>query len=72
VAWSAKGWPPTPTSTWSPSPARRAPASGWPNLAAQTVKRVSLELGGKSANIILDDVGDLNRPPWSTASRRAS
>jgi acyl-CoA reductase-like NAD-dependent aldehyde dehydrogenase len=27
-------------------------------LAAQTVKRVSLELGGKSANIILDDVGD--------------
>ncbi|CCH79162.1 putative Aldehyde dehydrogenase (NAD(+)) [Nostocoides japonicum T1-X7] len=25
-------------------------------LAAQTVKRVSLELGGKSANIILDDV----------------
>lgn len=26
-------------------------------LAAQTVKRVSLELGGKSANIILDDVG---------------
>ena len=27
-------------------------------LAAQTIKRVSLELGGKSANIILDDVGD--------------
>jgi len=27
-------------------------------VAAQTVKRVSLELGGKSANIILDDVGD--------------
>jgi acyl-CoA reductase-like NAD-dependent aldehyde dehydrogenase len=26
-------------------------------LAAQTIKRVSLELGGKSANIILDDVG---------------
>ncbi|QBR03962.1 aldehyde dehydrogenase family protein [Paraburkholderia pallida] len=27
-------------------------------LAAQTIKRVSLELGGKSANIILDDVGE--------------
>ncbi len=26
-------------------------------LAARTIKRVSLELGGKSANIILDDVG---------------
>ncbi|MFT3805212.1 MAG: aldehyde dehydrogenase family protein [Burkholderiaceae bacterium] len=27
-------------------------------LASQTIKRVSLELGGKSANLILDDVGD--------------
>ena len=27
-------------------------------LAAQSIKRVSLELGGKSANIILDDVGE--------------
>ena len=39
-------------------------------LAAPTVKRVALELGGKSANVILDDA-DLSRP-CSTASRSAT
>ena len=56
---SARSWvrpsPPTPTSTWSASPAPPGPASGSAELASQTVKRVALELGGKSANIILDD-----------------
>ena len=37
------------------SPARPAPASGSPSWPPQTVKRVALELGGKSANVILDD-----------------
>ena len=45
----------TPTSTWCRSPARRGPASWWPQAAAPTVKRVCQELGGKSANIILPD-----------------
>ena len=52
---SARPSPPTPTSTWSASPAPPGPASGSAELAAGTVKRVALELGGKSANIILDD-----------------
>ena len=43
------------TSTWSRSPARPAPASTSRKRAADTVKRVSQELGGKSPNIILDD-----------------
>ena len=42
-------------STWCRSPARRAPASRSRTAAAPTVKRVTQELGGKSANIILDD-----------------
>ena len=40
--------------TWSRSPARREPASASWQLAAEMVKKVSLELGGKSANIILE------------------
>ena len=47
--------PRIPASTWCRSPARRAPASTWSRRAAPTVKRVTQELGGKSANIILDD-----------------
>ena len=47
-------------STWCRSPARRAPASRSRKNAADTVKRVAQELGGKSANIILDDA-DLER-----------
>ncbi len=45
----------TRASTWCRSPARRAPASGWRSWRRETVKRVALELGGKSANVILDD-----------------
>ena len=45
---SARRSPRTPTSTWSRSPAPPAPASASAELAAQTVKRVALELGGKS------------------------
>ena len=40
---------------WSRSPDPRELALPWPLAAAPTVKRVTQELGGKSANIILDD-----------------
>ena len=52
---SARRSPPTPTWTWSPSPAPRARGGASRELAAQTVKPVALELGGKSPNVILDD-----------------
>ena len=59
VTGSAPSWvrpsPPTPTSTWCRSPARPGPAGGCPSWPSATVKRVALELGGKSANVILDD-----------------
>ena len=50
--------PPTPRSTWCRSPGR--PRSGKQILAqaAPTVKRVALELGGKSAQIYLPDAVD--------------
>jgi aldehyde dehydrogenase (NAD+) len=51
---SARRSRPIRTWTWCPSPARPAPAS-WMHEAADTVKKVALELGGKSANILLDD-----------------
>ena len=51
----ARPSPRTPTSTWCRSPARPAAGKRVAELAAQTVKRVALELGGKSANVILDD-----------------
>ena len=58
---SARRSPRTPTSTWSRSPARRAPGKRVSRAGgAQTVKRVALELGGKSPNVILDDA-DLER-----------
>jgi betaine-aldehyde dehydrogenase len=43
-----------PRSTWCRSRVRRAPASA-SRTGAATVKRVALELGGKSASVILDD-----------------
>ena len=61
----------TPRPTWSPSPARRARASGSWQLAAEMVKRVSLELGGKSANVILEDA-DICARPSPTASSSAT
>ena len=45
----------TPASTRSPSPAAPSSAASSGAAAAQTFKRVSLELGGKSANIIFAD-----------------
>ena len=45
----------TPTPTWSPSPAPRARAGACPSSPRRRVKPVSLELGGKSPNVILDD-----------------
>ena len=47
--------PPTPASTWSRSPARPRAGRRVAEVAARTVKRVALELGGKSPNVILDD-----------------
>ena len=44
-----------PISTWCRSRDRPARASRWAQAAARSVKRVSQELGGKSANIILRD-----------------
>ena len=46
----------TTTSTWSRSPARSRPASGSPRAAAETLKRVHLELGGKAPVVVFDDV----------------
>ena len=45
-------------STWCPSPAPPAPARPWPRRRPRRLKRVALELGGKSANILLDDLDD--------------
>ncbi len=42
-------------STWSPSRARRRPAGASWRAPPATVKKVFLELGGKSATIMLDD-----------------
>ena len=58
--WSARRSPRTPASTWCPSPAPPGPGSGYPSWPPATVKRVALELGGKSANVILDDA-DLDK-----------
>ena len=55
---SARPSPATRRSTWCPSPAPPAPARPWPPPRRDTLKRVALELGGKSANILLDDLDD--------------
>ena len=49
---------------------RRQGAS--PRSRRETLKRVALELGGKSANILLDDLDDetASRRPSATASAR--
>ncbi len=54
-AGSARRWPSIPASTRSPSPARPRRARSIMRAAAGTVKRVSLELGGKSPNIVFAD-----------------
>ena len=48
-------WSPTRTSTWSRSPARRETGKWIAKAAADTLKRVHLELGGKAPVIIFDD-----------------
>ena len=45
-------------STWCRSPAPPGPARRVAAAASGTLKRVALELGGKSANILLDDLDD--------------
>ena len=56
---SARSWarpsPPIPTSTWCRFTGSTRAGKRVTELAAETVKRVALELGGKSANVILDD-----------------
>ena len=48
-------WSPIRTSTRSPSPARPRSASGSPRASPGTDKALTLELGGKAANIVFDD-----------------
>ena len=55
AGWSAKRWSIIPTSTRSPSPGSPGVGRGILRGAAGNFKRVSLELGGKSANVIFDD-----------------
>ena len=54
-ATPAARWSPTPTSTRSRSPARPRSAGRSRRAVAGTDKRVTLELGGKAANIVFDD-----------------
>ena len=54
--------PPTRRSTWCRSPARPPSARQILAQAAPTVKRVALELGGKSAQIYLPDAVERPRP----------
>ena len=51
-SWARRS-PPIPTSTWCRSPAPPVPASGWRSSPPRPVKKVTLELGGKSPFIIL-------------------
>ena len=53
--WSAKRSPRIRWSIWSASPARVRAGKRVAALAADTIKKVTLELGGKSAFVILDD-----------------
>ena len=46
---------PTPTSPWCRSPATSPPARPSPRAAADSLKRVHLELGGKAPVIVFDD-----------------
>ena len=55
---SARRSPPTPTSTWCRSPARPAPASASPRSRRRRSSASPSSSGGKSANILLDDLDD--------------
>ena len=51
----ARRWPRIRTSTRSPSPARTSPGQAIVRASAGNLKRVSLELGGKSPDIVFAD-----------------
>ena len=55
AAPAGSAWSSTPTSPRSRSPARPRSAARSPPAPPQTIKRVTLELGGKSANIVFAD-----------------
>ena len=44
-----------PTSARSASPARSAPAGGWPRRAIKVMRKFQLEMGGKNPMVVLDD-----------------
>ena len=68
----------TPASTWSRSPARPRPGARVGGRGRRRLKRVTLELGGKSANVVLEDAdldgpsGPASRTPSSTRARPAA
>ena len=62
----------TRTSTRSPSPARPQSGDGSARAAARTCGACTLELGGKSAAIVLDDAKHRRRPCAVCASRAFS
>ena len=55
LASAGSGSSSTPTSPRSPSPARPRSGAGSPRAPPATIKRVTLELGGKSANVVFAD-----------------
>ena len=69
LASAASAWSSTPTSRRSPSPARPRSGAGIAAGAAGTIKRVTLELGGKSANVVFADA-DLEAAAAARARRR--
>ena len=56
--WSARPSSPTPRSTWCSFTGSTRAGKRIAEVASQSLKRVALELGGKSANILLDDLDD--------------
>ena len=71
IGLPASAWSSTPTSPRSRSPARPRSAAGSPPAPPQTIKRVTLELGGKSANVIFADA-DLDAAAAAPRRRRCS
>ena len=71
AASAASGWSSTPTWRRWRSPARPRWGAGSPRRRPQTIKRVTLELGGKSANVVFADA-DLERPRRQRRSRSSA
>ncbi len=55
AARSVRRWPRTPASTRSPSPGRRPPAGRWRRPPMENINKVTLELGGKSPQVVFPD-----------------